>query len=490
MSRQHGLPWTIVGFSFLALAPLGGAQEVPRGLDEALSGQAARREPKGASSPRVAIAPEFWYPSPSASDLIRELRETETTKLPSADTPYPEPDRNAGTSRSANPPLSPERTIIYAALSDPLPGTNLDRRCDQIRAEIEAERGNLPRKEAIAAACVKVWARHEGARLVRMLDPTSDVYRQRLARMRVQRRPGDTDPQIEERLKEQIRRQHLEQLLGASAIEAEVYRQRLPQLLADRTAGETEQDIERKVTSDLISGHGERLGVGSKEMQIERCAAQFWPHRAASDRNQWFDRVSHDMLRDRRIWVNGRERLIHYVRARDPRLTYQQARELCGRSAHGKPPQIYTEALELVRQERTADLLMRLAEMNAWETAGRGTPGAYRQVEALMNRALDAAVRTNPRAEERRRYYQTQLHFTKEKADEAVREEFKTEFLLRLNDSPRDERPNEAAPDEDPAIAEERNVPEAPLHPEFRVKQFVRENRRAQAVADAAAKTR
>ena len=45
---------------------------------------------------------------------------------------------------------------------------------------------------------------------------------------------------------------------------------------------------------------------------------------------------------------------------------------------------------------------MRLAEMNAWETAGRGDPEAYRQVEALMNRALDTVLATNPRAEERR----------------------------------------------------------------------------------------
>ncbi len=479
--------WTAVGFCCLVLAPVAWAQDAPEGLDEALSGQVAKPKPKRAPAPRVVLAPEFWSPSPSVSNFIRELRETETTKLPAADTPYRDADPMAGTSRSSNPQLSPQRTIIYAALSDPLPGTSLERRCDQIRAELEVERARV----GITAACVKVWARHEGARLARILDPTSDVYQRRLARMRAEKRPGETDQQIEERLKEQIRRQHLEQLLGASAIEADVYRQRLPQLLAERRPGEMEQDLERKFLSDLRSGHGERLGVGGKEIQIERHAGEFWPHRAASDRNARFDRECRDMLRDRRIWVSGRERLIHYVRARDPRLTYQEARVMCGTSAHGRPPQIYKDALELVRQERMADLLMRLAEMNAWETAGRGTPQAYRQVESLMNRAVDAAVRTNPRAEERRRYYQTELRFTKDKAEAAVREEFRTEFLLRLNDSPRDERfPDETVPENDREDAEARNVPEAPLHPEFRVKQFVRENRRAQAIADAAARTR
>ena len=50
------------------------------------------------------LAPEFWSPSPSQSDFIRELRETETAKLPSADTPYPEADPNASNFRSKNPP--------------------------------------------------------------------------------------------------------------------------------------------------------------------------------------------------------------------------------------------------------------------------------------------------------------------------------------------------------------------------------------------------
>ena len=45
--------------------------------------------------------------------------------------------------------------------------------------------------------------------------------------MQRRRGPGETDEEIEERLREQIRMQHLEQLLGTSAIGAEVYRQRL-----------------------------------------------------------------------------------------------------------------------------------------------------------------------------------------------------------------------------------------------------------------------
>ena len=186
MFREHGLPWKIVGFFSLALAPPGlrwaQAQQVPQGLDEVLSGQVVVKPEPKRETPRIMLAPEFWSPSPSQSDFMRELRETETTKLPSADTPYPEADPNASTFRSKNPPLSPECTIAYVALADPAPGMSLDQRCEQIRAEIEAEHARIEKngspqgKEAVAAACVNVWARHEGARLARMLDPKSDVY--------------------------------------------------------------------------------------------------------------------------------------------------------------------------------------------------------------------------------------------------------------------------------------------------------------------------
>ena len=200
MFREHGLPWKIVGFFSLALAPPGlrwaQAQQVPQGLDEVLSGQVAVKPEPKRETPRIVLAPEFWSPSPSQSDFIRELRETETAKLPSADTPYPEADPNASTFRSKNPPLSPERTIAYVALADPAPGTSLDQRCEQIRAEIEAELARIEKngtpqgKEAVAAACVNVWARHEGARLAGMLDPKSDVYQQRLARCSQRGGPG------------------------------------------------------------------------------------------------------------------------------------------------------------------------------------------------------------------------------------------------------------------------------------------------------------
>ncbi|MGZ3316501.1 MAG: hypothetical protein ACXU95_04280, partial [Isosphaeraceae bacterium] len=112
---------------------------MPQGLDEALSGQVPPKPQPKRETPRIMLAPEFWSPSPSQSDFIRELRETETSKLPSADTPYPEADPNASNFRSKNPPLNPERTIAYVALADPAPGMSLDQRCEQIRAEIEAE---------------------------------------------------------------------------------------------------------------------------------------------------------------------------------------------------------------------------------------------------------------------------------------------------------------------------------------------------------------
>ena len=271
------------------------------------------------------LAPEFWSPSPSQSDFIRELRETETTKLPSADTPYPEADPNASTFRSKNPPLSPERTIAYVALADPAPGTSLDQRCEQIRAEIETEHvrieknGSPQGKEAVAAACVNVWARHEGARLAGMLDPKSDVYQQRLLRMLAERGPGETDQQIEERLKEQIRAQHLQQLLGASAIQAETYRQRLPQMLATRRPEETEQEIEGRLSEEL---------GGSAWTAVWR-GRQGNPHRgvcrgvlAASHRErsqrQVRQTVSPHAVRTEHLPSSRRERLIHYVAGAAP----------------------------------------------------------------------------------------------------------------------------------------------------------------------------
>ena len=88
------------------------------------------------------------------------------------------------------------------------------------------------------------------------------------------------------------------------------------------------------------------------------------------------------------------ERLIHYACSQEPRLTNEEGRALLsseGGNLEGDAKPRYQKALELVRRERKADLLMRLAEMNAWETAGRGDPEAYRQVEALMNRASNGA---------------------------------------------------------------------------------------------------
>ncbi|MGZ3300984.1 MAG: hypothetical protein ACXWO3_08900, partial [Isosphaeraceae bacterium] len=346
MFREHGLPWKLVGFFSLALAPPGltwaKAQQMPQGLDEALSGQVARpAEPKREIS-RIMLAPEFWSPSPSQSDFIRHLRETETTKLPSADTPYPEADPNASNFRSKNPPLSPERTIAYVALADPAPGMSLDQRCEQIRAEIESELARIEKngtpqgKEAVAAACVNVWARHEGARLAGMLDPKSDVYQQRLLRMLAERTPGETDQQIEERLNEQIRAQHLHQLLGASAIEAETYRQRLPQMLATRRPEETEQDIERRLSSQVIPQErlGPPMGVGGKEIWIEKFAGDFWPHRTDGDRNAQFDKLCHIMLSESRIQGPAMERLIHSACSQEPRLTNEEGRALL-RAARG-----------------------------------------------------------------------------------------------------------------------------------------------------------
>jgi hypothetical protein len=46
--------------------------------------------------------------------------------------------------------------------------------------------------------------------------------------------------------------QHLEQLLGPNAIEAEIYRQRLPQRLAERMPEETEQEIDERHLASMI----------------------------------------------------------------------------------------------------------------------------------------------------------------------------------------------------------------------------------------------
>src|SRR5512135_1174007 len=197
MSRERGLPWKIVGVCSLAFVTQAVGQEAPQGLDEALGGQAAKREEPKQGTPPLVLSPVFWSPSPTANKFIKELRQTKTKDLPSADTPYRETDPWAPTFRSKNPPLSPERTTVYVALFDPAPGTSLDQRCVEIGAEIEAERfrieksGTLRGREAVAAAAsVNVWARHEGARLTRMLDPKSDIYQERLLGMQRRRGPG------------------------------------------------------------------------------------------------------------------------------------------------------------------------------------------------------------------------------------------------------------------------------------------------------------
>ena len=147
--------------------------------------------------------------------------------------------------------------------------------------------------------------------------------------MLAERRPGETDQQIEERLKEQIRTQHLHQLLGASAIEAETYRQRLPQMLATRRLEVTEQDIERRLSSEVRGAHlGQPMGVGGKEVEIERYAGDFWPYRTDGDRNARFDKLCHHMLYERNIQLVAGERLIHYACSQEPRLSYEEGRAL------------------------------------------------------------------------------------------------------------------------------------------------------------------
>ena len=96
-----------------------------------------------------------------------------------------------------------------------------------------------------------------------MLDPKSDVYQQRLGPARGEG-ARETAQQIQERLKEQIRTQHLHQLLGASAIDAETYPQRLPQLLATRRPEMTVEDIERRLSNEVSPAHG-RGGQGSRD---------------------------------------------------------------------------------------------------------------------------------------------------------------------------------------------------------------------------------
>src|SRR5512135_3046545 len=171
-----------------------------------------------------------------------------------------------------------------------------------------------------------------------MLDPKSDVYQQRLLGMHARRGFGETNEQVKERLREQIRMQHLEQLLGTSAIDAEVYRQRLPRLLAEKGPEETEQEIEARLRKELSDEHMGRRGVGGKEIAIEGYAQDFWPHRTKSDRDARFKKVCKNMLYYRSIWRAGRERLIHYIMARDPRLSYQEARRVYAAGARANPP--------------------------------------------------------------------------------------------------------------------------------------------------------
>ena len=42
------------------------------------------------------------------------------------------------------------------------------------------------------------------------------------------------------------------------------------------------------------------MGVGGKEVEIERYAGDFWPYRTDGDRNARFDKLCHDMLYEAR----------------------------------------------------------------------------------------------------------------------------------------------------------------------------------------------
>ena len=137
------------------------------------------------------------------------------------------------------------------------------------------------------------------------------------------RTPGETDQQIEERLKEQIRTQHLHQLLGASAIEAETYRQRLPQMLATRRPEETEQEIEERLSKEVRGEPAGTAGLAwvARKSRSRSMPGSFWPHRTDGDRNARFDKLCHFMLSERNIYRrHGVERLIHYVCSLEPRL--------------------------------------------------------------------------------------------------------------------------------------------------------------------------
>ena len=79
---------------------------------------------------------------------------------------------------------------------------------------------------------------------------------------------------------------------------------------------------------------------------------------------------------------------------------------------------------------------------------------------------------TYPKAQERFEVLRRQPDFTPEKAREKVRAEFKEHYLWQLDEFTR------AGPNGN-------DFPVAPLHPEYRVKQFVRENRLAKVTAAA-----
>ena len=144
-NRGFFLPWSRTpGFGAVQLQ----VQEMRRGLDEALSGQVARPPEPKRVIPRIVLAPEFWSPSPSQSDFIRKLRETETTNLPSADTPYPEADPGALSYCSKNPPLSPERTIAYVALAIRLPGRTSNSDANRLGRRLR-RRAHASRKTAL-----------------------------------------------------------------------------------------------------------------------------------------------------------------------------------------------------------------------------------------------------------------------------------------------------------------------------------------------------
>ena len=190
-----------------------------------------------------------------------------------------------------------------------------------------------------------------------MLDPKSDSRQRRLGRV-AERRPGETDQQNEERLWTDSA-QHLHQLLARAPFRRDL-RNDSRKCLRRGGMRRPSKGSRRGSARNSGSPWDSRLAsVARKSTSRSMPGSLAASHRERSQR-QVRRTVSVHAVRTEHLPSYGLERLIHHACSLEPRLSYEEGAALL-RAARGGTSRVrrrFQKALELMRRERKADLLI------------------------------------------------------------------------------------------------------------------------------------